>query len=600
MEKSFFAPTKAWKFLFRKPVTIKVPYEKREASERYRGFHINDWSKCIGCGTCARICPTDAIKMVEVPELPQEFGKKPQRPVIDYGRCSFCGMCVDICTTGSLKMTREYVHISPDPETFIFMPTEKGIHNTEFPLGWTRDADSDLLDLDRVEMEMVEAEERVKSFIEYVRGYSKEQAMKEASRCVECGICTDRCPQHMNIPEYIKSIWNDDLEEGLKWLYKTNPLSSVCGRVCTHRCEEVCSISHRGEAIAIRWLKRYIIDNVPLEKFNEILKIKPEKKDKKVAIVGSGPAGLSAAYFLATMGYSVDVYEAMPKPGGVMRYGIPRYRLPDEALDKDIAFIEALGVRIMTNVRVGEDISLEKLHEAYDAVFLSTGFGLGRSTKVPGTDHPDVIQALPLLRAIRNFLRGDGPKPKIPRKLIVIGGGNVAMDVARSMARLQMMEYGEVHVHVACLERTYEEMPADTEEIEEGEEEGVVFHPGWGPIRVIIEDDKVKGVEFKKCLEVFDETGRFNPKFDEENRMVLEGDMVVEAIGQAPDYSYIPDDLKEKLEFKRGRIVTNPPQQTNIPWLFAGGDIVHGPDIINGVADGYRAAKGIDEYLKGV
>ncbi|MDI3471881.1 MAG: glutamate synthase small chain [Thermotogaceae bacterium] len=598
MEKSFFAPVKAWKFLFEKPVTIKVPKEKRKASERYRGFHINDWDKCIGCGTCSKVCPTDAIQMVEVPVLEKKFGEKPQRPSIDYGRCSFCAMCVDICTTGSLQMTREYVHLSSQPEAFIFVPTEKGIKNVEnVEIGWIKDEDSELLELERVEMEMIEAEERVKSFIEYVKGYSKEQAIHEAARCVECGICTDRCPEHMDIPEYIKSIWLDDLEEGLRWLYKTNPLSSVCGRVCTHRCEEVCAISNRGEAVAIRWLKRYIVDNVPSEDYMKILNFNPKPKEERIAIVGSGPAGLSAAYFLATMGYKVDIFESLAKPGGVMRYGIPRYRLPDEALDKDIALIQALGVRIFTNTTIGKDIKLEELKEKYDAIFVSTGFTLGRSTGVPGTDHPKVVQALPLLKDIRDYLRGEAPKPEIPETLVVIGGGNVAMDVARSVARLQKMEYGKVNVKLACLERNFEEMPADMEEIIEGKEEGVEFYPGWGPIRIMIEKDEIKGVEFQKCLEVFDSDGKFNPKFDANNKMILQGDMVVEAIGQAPDYSYLPEEIKSKLQFIRGRILTNEYRQTDIPWLFAGGDIVNGPDIIHGVADGYWAARGIDDYL---
>ena len=604
-KKDFFAPLKAWKFLGKKPVTIEVPNKvKREASVRYRGFHINDWSKCIGCGTCAKVCPTDAIKMVEVPGLVQDHGKLPQRPVIDYGRCSYCALCVDICTTGSLQMTREYIHVSDDPEDYIFMPTEKGLkakrgiyEHGKAPLGWVKDKDSDLLDLERVEMPMIEAEERVKSFIEIVKGYSKEQAMKEAARCVGCGICTYTCPAHMDIPQYIEAIYKDDLEEGLRWLYRTNPLSMVCGRVCTHRCETVCSVGVRGEPLAIRWLKRYIIDNVPFEEYDRILDIKPEKKGKSVGIIGSGPAGLSAAYFLATMGYDVTIYEANPRPGGVMRYGIPRYRLPDEALDKDIAFIEALGVKILTNMKVGQDISFEEIAKKHDAVFLATGFGLGRSTRVPGTDHPNVKQALPTLKMIRNYLRGDGPKPPVPRKLVVIGGGNVAMDISRSMARLQMMEYGEVNVHTVSLERSYEEMPADMDEIEEALEEGVVFHPGWGPIEIVIENDEVKGVRFKKCLRVFDETGRFNPQFDESNQIFIEADMVIEAIGQAPDYSYLPQEIQEKLEFVRGRIKTNEYGQTAIEWLFAGGDIVHGPDIIHGVADGHAAAKGIDIYL---
>ncbi|MGB9614446.1 MAG: FAD-dependent oxidoreductase, partial [Fervidobacterium sp.] len=510
-DKSFFAPLVGWKNLFEKPVTIKVPKEKREAAQRYRGFHINDWDKCIGCGTCAKICPTNAITMVEIPDMKQEYGMKPQRPAIDYGRCSFCAMCVDICTTGSLQMTREYIFVSPEPEDFYYAPTEKGILKkdpAEIKIGWTREETNDLLDLDRVIPEHIPAKERVDSFVEFVKAYSKEEAMKEAARCVECAICVDRCPEHMQIPQYIKAIWKDDLQDALKWLLKgvesennlgANPLSGVCGRVCTHRCEEVCAISHRGEAIAIRWLKRYIVDNVPAEKWSEIIKFDSLKKNKKVCIVGSGPAGLSAAYFLASMGYEVDIYESLNRPGGVMRYGIPRYRLPDEALDKDIAFIESLGVRIYTGVTVGKDISFEELRSKYDAIFVSTGLTLGRSTRIPGSDHQDVVQALPLLREIRDYLRGEGPEPKIARRVVVVGGGNVAMDIARSMARLQKLKYGEVNVTVTCLERTFDEMPADMEEIEEAQEEGVKIYPGWGPREVVFypNEDKIKGL---KCV----------------------------------------------------------------------------------------------------
>lgn len=610
-EKSFFAPLIAWKNLFEKPVTIRVPKEKREAAERYRGFHINDWNKCIGCGTCAKICPTDAITMVEVPDMKQEYGMKPQRPAIDYGRCSFCAMCVDICTTGSLQMTREYIFVSPNPEDFYYAPTEKGIlkkEPSEIKIGWTREDTNDLLDLDRVVPEHMPAEERVDSFVEFVKAYSKEEAIKEAARCVECAICVDRCPEHMQIPQYIKSIWKDDLKDALKWLLKgveeqnnfgANPLSGVCGRVCTHRCEEVCAISHRGEAIAIRWLKRYIVDNVPANQWSEIVKFESPKKNKKVGIIGSGPAGLSAAYFLATMGYEVDIYESLNRPGGVMRYGIPRYRLPDEALDKDIAFIEALGVRIYTGVTVGKDIPFEEFRQRYNAIFVSTGLTLGRSTRIPGSDHHDVVQALPLLREIRDYLRGEGPEPKIARRVVVIGGGNVAMDIARSMARLQKMKYGEVNVTVTCLERTFDEMPADMEEIEEAQEEGVKIYPGWGPREVVFypNEDKIKGIKCVKCTEVFDENRKFNPKFDETEICYYDGDMIIEAIGQAPDYSFLPEEWKSKLQFAGPRILTNNLRQTQIPWLFAGGDIVNGPDIIHAVADGYWAARGIDQYL---
>ena len=620
---SIFTPWRHFKYLFKKPLSkdFKNIFTKHNAkylddnkiikskqylessprtgADNFRGFHTNDWSECIGCGTCADICPTEAIVMTERLELPIEEGHHQVRPVIDYGRCCFCALCVDVCTTGSLKMSKEYIYINSDADAFLHMPRETW-EGEEVEDGWVKDEVSELLDLERVQMDHEDADERKTSFIEIVRGYSKDYAKREAARCVECGVCTSTCPVHMNIPEYIKAIWEDDIEGGLRQIYETNPLPGVCGRVCSHNCETSCAIAVRGEAIAIRWLKRYIIDSAPDDIYKKVL-MEPvsEVIDASVAIIGSGPAGLGAAYYLKVMGYKVDVYEEKPLTGGVMRYGIPAYRLPDSAIDKDINFIESIGVKMITNTRVGREISMEKLEKDYDAVFLGTGFFKARALPIPGADHKDVIGAMDFLPQVRDFERGVLKLEDIDvaESIVVIGGGDVAFDVARSATRLQMLKYGKSNVKLTSLE-DQEVLPCSEDELIEGAEEGIEFFCGNGPQEVKIKKGKVTGLRLWKCLCIFDEEGKFNPEFDKECEQIIEGEQVYIAIGQSPDYEYLPKSVSKKLTFERGKIKADKfGQVEGLPWLFVGGDILRGPDLISGVADGHRSAQGIDDYL---
>jgi len=620
---SIFNPLRLWKYVLKKPVTHdmndiftkknaaylnsnsiikskkRLESTPRTAPDNLRGFHTNDWEKCIGCGTCEDICPTKAINMVERLDVPEKAGAFQQRPAIDYGRCCFCALCVDTCTTDSLNMSKEYIYANDDPDKFFFLPRAT-FEGEEVEMGWQKDEVSSLLDLERVHMEHHDPEERKSSFVEIVKGYSQEFAQLEAARCVECGVCTSSCPVQMHIPEYIHSIWNNDIEGGLKQIYETNPLPGVCGRVCTHNCETSCSIAVKGEAIAIRWLKRYIIDSAPEEMYKEIIS-EPvsEVIDAKVAVVGAGPAGLGAAYYLGAMGYKVEVFEEMPQAGGVMRYGIPAYRLPDKAIDKDINFIESIGVKIHTNTRVGKDITMEQLEKDFDSVFLGTGFFKPRSLNIPGADHEDVIGAMDFLPQVREFERGNLKLEDINIKesVVVIGGGDVAFDVARSATRLQMLKYGKSDVKLTSLENE-DALPASMDELIEGGEEGIEFFCGNGPQEVMLKKGKVTGLRLLKCLCIFDDSGAFNPEFDNECEQVIEGKQVYIAIGQSPDYDYLPESLQDKIEIARGKIKADQNGQVEkAPWLFVGGDIFRGPDLITGVADGHRAAKAIDSYL---
>jgi len=305
---------------------------------------------------------------------------------------------------------------------------------------------------------------------------------------------------------------------------------------------------------------------------------------KRVAIVGSGPAGLAAAYYLARMGHGVTLFEAGRELGGMMQAAIPGYRLPQEVLEREIAGVTQ-GVEVVTGTRIGEDLSLEDLRAEYDAIFLALGAQLSRQLAIEGIESEGVLWGLDFLRAVK---QGEGPKVK--EKALVIGGGNVALDVALSALRL-----GAKEVQLACLERR-EEMPAHEWEVEEAIEEGVVLNLSWGPRR-ILGDGRVRGVDLVRCTSVFDEEGRFKPCYDESVTSTIETDMVILAIGQTSDLSFLDSHLQTT---RAGAISVDAKSQTSLLGVFAGGEVVSGPaSVIEAIASGRQAAISIDEYLGG-
>jgi glutamate synthase (NADPH/NADH) small chain len=396
----------------------------------------------------------------------------------------------------------------------------------------------------------------------------------------------------MPIPEYITAIRDGDYEHGLKLLYDSNPFSQICGKICTRNCETSCAASHEGEPIAIRWLKRHITEQVPFERYREIIGEPLPATGRSIAIVGAGPAGMTTAFDLARNGHAVTVYEAESHAGGMTRYGIPEYRLPFATIEREIELITSMGVQVRYNTRVGTDITMQQLQQDHDAVMLAIGLWLGRSTRIPGSDHPHVYKAIDLLRRIR-----DGETIQAPKRLVVIGGGNVAMDIARSMARLQKQQHGEVAVTLTALEDKAHFL-ADPVEIKEAVEEEITILDSRGPQECVCDDQgRLVGLRTWRVLSIFDEQHRFAPTYDDSDEQLHEGEWVIEAIGQMSDVSLLGEELTEKLEWNRGRLQVDNNGRTSEPWLWAAGDCVKGPDVVSAVATGHKAAASIESMF---
>jgi NADPH-dependent glutamate synthase beta subunit-like oxidoreductase len=398
--------------------------------------------------------------------------------------------------------------------------------------------------------------------------------------------CMVGCPAHNNVQGLVSLAAKGKFGRAMQVIKETSPFPSICGRVCPHTCEADCNRDQIDEPVAIRSIERFVADHDRSSKDRYVPKVE-EARDEKVAIIGSGPAGLTAAYFLARKGYQVTVFEKLPVAGGMMAVGIPEYRLPKDVLADEIQAIQELGVEIRTGVIFGSDITFEDLkQDGYRATFLATGLHDNIHLNIEGEDIKGVLRGIDFLRDVAL-----GNSVSIGNKVIVVGGGNVAMDVAMTALRV-----GAEEVSLVCLE-CREEMPAWESEISMATEEGVEIINSLGPNRFLSQNGTFAGIEFKRCTRVFDEDGTFNPQYDETDLTTLEADNVVVAIGQVADLSFAE---KQGISISsEGGIEADPVTlKTPMEGVFAGGDVVYGPEsIAQAIGSGREAAKSIDRYL---
>jgi glutamate synthase (NADPH/NADH) small chain len=392
----------------------------------------------------------------------------------------------------------------------------------------------------------------------------------------------------MDVPDYIHSIRDGDYEKGLQLMYRTNPFPATCGRICTRRCESVCPVGILGEPVAIRWLKRFIVDQVDAQDYQRILNEQIIESGHRVAIIGAGPGGLSAAYYLRKKGHAVTVFEAGETAGGMLRYGVPSYRLPDADLDKDIAYIVSLGVEIRYNTRIGKDIEFEELLQDYDAVFLSTGLSVPSNMRIQGEDHARVLSGLQVLADVAS-----GRDPGIGSQVAVIGGGNVAMDAARVSRRLG----ADVTI---LYRRRIADMPADAEEIHESQEEGCNIVPQAIPVEIMTaENPQQVSIKWGEAEMVQDpKGGRPRPVLQEDRMHTDTYDCIISAIGQGSDLDFLSKENQQQLAIEWGKFTPGEYQQSALQKVFVGGDVANRTaDAISAIEDGHHAARGIERLL---
>lgn len=469
---------------------------------------------------------------------------------VETEKCVACGECVENCPTNALTLGQKICsEVVPAPKK------QEKIHNTEWGADkWNPDY--------RTNRKVVSDE-----------GSSP---------------CKAECPAHIGIQGYIKLASQGHYKEALELIKEENPFPAVCGRICPRKCESACTRGDIDDPIAIDDIKKFIAE----KELNSDSRFLPRIKHdygKKIAVVGAGPAGLSCAFYLAIDGYKVTVFEKQKALGGMMTLGIPSFRLEKEVVNAEIDVLKEMGVEFKTGIEVGSEISLKELRsQGYEAFFLAIGAQAGRKLGIEGEDAEGVISGVDFLCSVNL-----GESTELKGKTIVIGGGNVAIDVARTAVRV-----GSEKVDMFCLENR-KQMPALDEEIEEALAEDIDINNSWGPVRVLTVKGKVKAVEFRKCLSVFDENGRFSPSYDDNDIMTVETDNVLISVGQSIEWGEILTDSKVELN-PNNTIKADPGTlQTAEEDIFTGGDALTGPRFaIDAIAIGKEAAISIHRYVQ--
>lgn len=471
--------------------------------------------------------------------------------------CVACGRCVEYCPAGAVKLGQK-------------LCTKNG------PVQYPK---QELPDAAKWEPEK----------------WTEDYRDKNRINCYDTGTapCKTACPAHIAVQGYLKKAAQGKYQEALALIKKENPFPAVCGRICNRRCEQACTRGTIDQAVAIDEVKKFIAEQDLHAETRYIPPIIPPTTgrlfDEKIAIIGAGPAGLSCAFYLAEKGYHPVVFEKNQKPGGMLRYGIPSFKLEKDVIDAEIDVMRQMGVEIRCGVEVGKDITLEELRkEGYQAFYIAVGCQGGRLPGVPGEDAKGTMTAVELLHKVSE----DESYP-ISGNVVVIGGGNVAIDVARTSTRC-----GADSVQMYCLE-SREIMPASAEEIEEAEEEDIQIHCGWGPKEVLTEDGKVTGIILKKCLSVFDENGRFAPVYDENDVRTVACDRVYFSVGQSILWGNLLEGTKVELGRGNGAVADPLTYQTAEPDIFVGGDVYTGPKFaIDAIAAGKEGAVSIHRFVQ--